>query len=77
MTDMTDQVPPPGADVPRRCKQPGCGAELPAPGGRGAPRVFCSSACSRKWHKDSSRPAGAGPRPGAPDGGALAALCQL
>jgi hypothetical protein len=25
---------------PRRCKQPGCGTELPAATGRGAPRLF-------------------------------------
>jgi hypothetical protein len=79
MTGMTDQVngqvPPPGADAPRRCRQPGCGTELPAPGGRGAPRVFCSTACSRKWHKDnSSSPAGAGRRQDSAPGGTLAAL---
>ena len=57
MTDqMNGQIPlpdtdgvaaPPGADRPRRCKQPGCGTELPAAAGRGAPRLFCSPACSR------------------------------
>ena len=59
MTDqMNGQVPllpgppgvtaPPGTDGLRRCKQPGCGTELPAAAGRGAPRLFCSPACSRK-----------------------------
>ncbi|MGH3124081.1 MAG: hypothetical protein ACRDND_24105, partial [Streptosporangiaceae bacterium] len=75
MTGTTDHVPQSGADAPRHCRQPGCGTELPAPGGRGAPRQFCSTACSRKWHKDSSRPAG--PGPGAAPGGTLAALQQL
>ena len=46
----------PGAPSARRCKQPGCGSELPAAAGRGAPRLFCSPACSRKWHNDH-RPA--------------------
>jgi hypothetical protein len=87
--DMTDQMngqmplpgpmgvaAPPAADGPRRCKQPGCGAELPAAAGRGAPRLFCSPACSRKWHNDS-RLAGAGPRQAAAPGGPLAGLTQL
>ena len=57
---MTSQIPdqmplpgPPATDGARHCKQPGCGAELPAATGRGAPRLFCSPACSRKWHNDS------------------------
>ena len=64
---------PPGADGPRRCKQPGCGTELPAAAGRGAPRLFCSPACSRKWHNDS-RLAGAGPQQAAAAGGAMGGL---
>ena len=61
-TQIPDQIPlpgplngaaPPAADGARRCKQPGCGAELPAATGRGAPRLFCSPACSRKWHNDN------------------------
>jgi hypothetical protein len=65
---------PPGADRQRRCKQPGCGTELPAAAGRGAPRLFCSPACSRKWHNDS-RPAGAGQAAAA--GGPMTGLQQL
>ena len=67
---------PPGADGPRRCKQPGCGIELPAAAGRGAPRLFCSPACSRKWHNDS-RLASAGPPRAAAAGGPLDGLQQL
>ena len=65
----------PDAPGARHCKQPGCGSELPAAAGRGAPRLFCSPACSRKWHNDH-RPAAdqAGPGPAA---GPLAALHQL
>jgi hypothetical protein len=81
---MTSQIPdqmplpgplsesaPPAAGGARRCKQPGCGTELPAATGRGAPRQFCGPACSRKWHNDH-RPAGgqqaaADPGPRAPD----------
>ncbi|MGH3236834.1 MAG: hypothetical protein ACRDOH_26985, partial [Streptosporangiaceae bacterium] len=79
MNGITDQVRPPGTDGPRLCRQPGCGTELPAPGGRGAPRQFCSSVCSRKWHKDSSssRPAGAAPGQDTAPGGVLAGLQQL
>lgn len=86
MTDMTDQVngqvpvpglagvaAPPVTGDPRRCKQPGCGIELPAAAGRGAPRLFCSPACSRKWH-NGSRAAGQ-PQPAA--AGVLAGLQQL
>jgi hypothetical protein len=87
MTDqMNGQVPllpgppgvaaPPGTDSPRRCKQPGCGIELPAVAGRGAPRLFCGPACSRKWHNDS-RLAGAGPRQAAAAGGVIGGLQQL
>jgi hypothetical protein len=89
MTDMTDQVngqipvpglagvaAPPAADGPRHCKQPGCGIELPAAAGRGAPRLFCGPACSRKWHNDS-RAAGAGPGQAAAAGGAMTGLRQL
>jgi hypothetical protein len=85
-SQMTDQSLLPGPlagtaapDAPgaRHCKQPGCGSELPAAAGRGAPRLFCSPACSRKWHNDH-RPAveqaAAGPGPAA---GPLAALHQL
>jgi hypothetical protein len=69
---------PPAADAPRRCKQPGCGSELPAAAGRGAPRVFCSPACSRKWHNDNRLGAGAaGPPQAAADSGPLAGLQQL
>ena len=69
---------PPAADTPRRCKQPGCGNELPATTGRGAPRVFCSPACSRRWHNDNRLAAAtAGPRQAAADGGPLAGLQQL
>jgi len=88
MTDqMNGQMPlpgpagvaaPPAAEGPRRCKQPGCGAELPAATGRGAPRLFCSPACSRKWHNDNRLAAGAAgqQQPAAP-GGPLASLQQL
>ena len=54
-----EQAAPPAADGARRCKQPGCGTELPAATGRGAPRLFCSPACSRKWHNDSRLAPGA------------------
>jgi hypothetical protein len=86
--DMTDQVngqipvpglagvaAPPLTDDPRRCKQPGCGIELPAAAGRGAPRLFCSPACSRKWHNGSR--AGAAGQPQTAASGALAGLQQL
>jgi len=88
---MTSQIPdqmplpgpvsatePPGADGARRCKQPGCGTELPA-AGRGAPRLFCSPACSRKWHNDHRPAAGqqAAADSGPPAGGPLAGLHQL
>src|SRR5205807_10592368 len=88
--DMTDQMngqillpgpagvaAPPAADTPRRCKQPGCGTELPAATGRGAPRVFCSPACSRKWHNGSRLADGPGQQRAAADGGPLAGLQQL
>ena len=87
---MTDQITsqalllpgPPAVDGARRCKQPGCGTELPAATGRGAPRLFCSPACSRKWHNDNRGAAGAagaagGQQPSGPDGGPLAGLHQL
>ena len=88
MTDqMNGQMPlpgpagvaaPPAADRPRRCKQPGCGAELPAATGRGAPRVFCSPACSRKWHNDNRLAAAtSGPLQAAAADGPLAGLQQL
>jgi len=68
----------PDAPDARRCKQPGCGSELPAGAGRGAPRLFCSPACSRKWHNDhrpaAEQQATAGSGPAA---GPLAALHQL
>lgn len=67
---------PPAADTPRRCKRPGCGAELPATG-RGAPRVFCSPACSRTWHNGNRLAAAPGPRQAAADSGPLAGLQQL
>jgi len=54
-----EQAAPPAADGARRCKQPGCGTELPAATGRGAPRLFCSPACSRKWHNDNRLAPGA------------------
>jgi hypothetical protein len=79
---LTGQPPSPAAS-PRRCKQPGCGTELPAAAGRGAPRLFCSPACSRKWHNDNRSAAGAaaGRQAAAPagpsDGGPLAGLHQL
>ncbi len=88
MNDMTDhvngQIPVPGlagvaappvTDDPRRCKQPGCGIELPAAAGRGAPRLFCSPACSRKWHNGSRAAAARQPQTAA--AGALAGLQQL
>ncbi len=67
-SQIPDQMPLPGspagaaspaADGARRCKQPGCGTQLPAATGRGAPRLFCSPACSRKWHNDNRLAAGA------------------
>src|SRR6266568_296259 len=74
-----EQAAPPASDGARRCKQPGCGAGLPAATGRGAPRVFCSPACSRKWHNDSrvsaSPPAAA--QQAAVAAGPLAGLHQL
>jgi hypothetical protein len=69
----------PAASDARRCKQPGCGTGLPAATGRGAPRLFCSPACSRKWHNDHRPAAGqqdAGD-PGPVPGGPLAGLHQL
>ena len=82
---MTSQIPghmplpgPPAADGARRCKQPGCGTGLPAASGRGAPRLFCSPACSRKWHNDNRlAPGAAGQQQAAPAGGPLAGLQQL
>jgi hypothetical protein len=87
---MPGQAPPPGpltaqppapAAGPRRCKQPGCGTELPAATGRGAPRLFCSPACSRKWHNDNRSAAGAAAgqadAPGPSDGGPLTGLHLL
>ena len=89
---MTSQIPdqmplsgppagaaPLAADGARRCKQPGCVAELPAATGRGAPRLFCSPACSRKWHNDSRQsasPSAVG-QPAAAPAGPLAGLHQL
>lgn len=85
-SQMIDQSLPPGPlagtaapDAPgaRQCKQPGCGSELPAAAGRGAPRLFCSPACSRKWHNDhrpAAEQATAAPGPAA---GPLTALHQL
>ena len=79
---LTGQPPAPAAG-PHRCKQPGCGNDLPAATGRGAPRLFCGPACSRKWHNDNRSPAGAaGGQQGTvpacpPDGGPLAGLHQL
>ena len=79
---LTGQPPSPAAGL-RRCKQPGCGAELPAAAGRGAPRLFCSPACSRKWHNDNRSAAGAATGQqaaaltGPADGGPLAGLHQL
>jgi hypothetical protein len=69
----------PGAPDKRRCRQPGCGSELPAVTGRGAPRLFCSPACSRKWHNDHRPAAGqqAAADPGPAPGGPLAGLHQL
>ena len=87
---MTSQIPdqmplpaPPAAAAPapdgaRHCKQPGCGAELPAATGRGAPRLFCSPACSRKWHNENRlAPAAAGQQQAPAAGGPLAGLQQL
>ena len=86
-SQIPDQIPlpgplngaaPPDADGARRCKQPGCGAQLPAATGRGAPRLFCSPACSRKWHNDNRlAPGAAGQQQAAPAGGPLAGLQQL
>ena len=73
-----DEAAPPAADGARRCKQPGCGTELPAATGRGAPRLFCSPACSRKWHNDNRlAPGAAGQQQAAVAGGPLAGLQQL
>src|SRR5271166_3718802 len=83
---MTDQITsqalllpgPPAVDGARRCKQPGCGTELPAATGRGAPRLFCSPACSRKWHNDHRSATGQqAADPGLMAGGPLASLHQL
>ncbi len=44
-SQIPDQIPLPGSPATggaRHCKQPGCGAGLPAATGRGAPRLFCS-----------------------------------
>ena len=86
-SQIPDQMPLPGppaqaaspaADGARRCKQPGCGTELPAATGRGAPRLFCSPACSRKWHNDNRLAPGAAGQQQAPAaGGPLAGLQQL
>ena len=93
---MTSQIPdqmplpgpvngtePPAADSARRCKQPGCGTGLPAAAGPGAPRLFCSPACSRKWHNDNRSAAGgqqaavdSGPVAGGPLGGLHQLLSQ-
>jgi hypothetical protein len=73
-----DEAAPPAADGARRCKQPGCGTELPAATGRGAPRLFCTPACSRKWHNDNRlAPGAAGHQQAAVAGGPLAGLQQL
>ena len=73
-----EQAAPPAADGARRCKQPGCGAELPAATGRGAPRLFCGPACSRKWHNENRLAPGAAGQQQAPAaGGPLAGLQQL
>ena len=73
MTDVTDVVtesalPSAGAALggepgQRGCKRPGCGNPVPV-SGRGRTRVFCSDACSRRFH-NAARPAGG-------DGGAVA-----
>jgi hypothetical protein len=86
-SQIPDQMPQPGpleqaasaADGARRCKQPGCGAELPAAAGRGAPRLFCGPACSRKWHNENRLAPGAArhQQQGPADGGPLAGLQQL
>ena len=73
-----EQAAPPAPDGARRCKQPGCGAELPAATGRGAPRLFCGPACSRKWHNENRLAPGAARQQQAPAaGGPLAGLQQL
>ena len=73
-----EQAAPPAPDGARRCKQPGCGAELPAATGRGAPRLFCGPACSRKWHNENRLAPGAAGQQQAPAaGGPLAGLQQL
>ena len=72
------QAAPPAPDGARRCKQPGCGAELPGATGRGAPRLFCGPACSRKWHNENRLVPGAAGQQQAPAaGGPLAGLQQL
>ena len=86
-SQIPDQMPLPGspagaaspaADGARRCKQPGCGTQLPAATGRGAPRLFCSPACSRKWHNDNRlAPGAAGQQLDSAAGGPLAGLQQL
>lgn len=81
-SQIPDQIPLPGSPATagaRHCKQPGCGAGLPAATGRGAPRLFCSPACSRKWHNDSrasASPPAAGQQ-AAVAAGPLAGLHQL
>ncbi len=73
-----EQAAPPVPEGARRCKQPGCGAELPAATGRGAPRLFCSPACSRKWHNENRlAPGAAGGQQAPAAGGPLAGLQQL
>ena len=79
-SQIPDQIPLPGSPVTdgaRHCKQPGCGTELPAATGRGAPRLFCSPACSRKWHNDNRLAPGAAGQQQAVAGGPLAGLQQL
>jgi hypothetical protein len=75
---LPDPAAAPGAADPRRCKQPGCDTQLPAAAGRGAPRLFCGPACSRKWHNDHRSAAGQPAEPVVPpDGGPLAGLHDL
>jgi hypothetical protein len=77
---IPDQIPLSGSPVTdgvRHCKQPGCGTGLPAATGRGAPRLFCSPACSRKWHNDNRLAPGAAGQQQAVAGGPLAGLQQL
>ena len=61
----------------RECKRPGCGNPLPADGGRGRHRVFCSDECARRYHNDARLPVPAvlSGTEGAYGAGGFPALC--